>query len=68
MMNHKLVFREYGVRRPLKMRRRIARRSRVLWRKFGSRVKDTNGHHSRWWSMGQFELLMAERRLARGET
>lgn len=57
MMDHKIVFREYGVRRPLKWRRLRAREGRRLWSQIGRNDKALRGWHDRWWNEGQAVLL-----------
>lgn len=67
-MNHKLVFRQYGVRRPLKWRRRVAREGLRLWKQMGSHARNENGWHMRWWWLGQDRLWLEERRKGAGDS
>lgn len=68
-MNHKLVFRKYGVRRPLKWRRRMAREQRRLVDTMSKREKqEYGGHHSHWWLMGQDQLWLDSRTEQKGGT
>lgn len=50
MMNHKLTLQLYGVRRPLKWRRRMARLDNRQAARLVANHKHLRGHHSRWWA------------------
>jgi len=57
MRNHKVVFRLYGIRRPLKWRRRMARQNRRLADQLGKKWRACRGSHSRWWEQGLIESM-----------
>lgn len=61
-MNHKVVFQRYGVRRPLKWRRRMAREQRRLCAGMSKREKqEFGGRHMHWWFAGQDQLWFESR-------
>lgn len=65
--NHKEVFRLYGVRRPLKRRMRVARKTRRLVSLFMKKNKQlVRGSHARWSKEGAARLFFEERAAAKG--
>ena len=59
MMNHKECFQKYGRRRPLKVRRLLARRDRRFVSQLNKRER-WRGLHTYWWREGQAALAWEE--------
>lgn len=68
MMNHKLTLRLYGVRRPLKWRRRMARFDNRLAANFMAHDKAWRGRHERWMAEGVADLHWQEYKAREGIT
>lgn len=56
MMNHKVTLQRYGVRRPLKFRRRMAREDNRQAARIVASDKRWRGSHERWIREGRAEL------------
>ena len=55
-MNHRDCFRLYGIRRPLKWRRWMARQDRRLAQHLARFHRQISDDHRRWWRDGQVDL------------
>ena len=60
MKNHKECFQRYGVRRPLKLRRRRAREQRRIAAGMKADYLRIKGGHEIWWEAGQGLLAWEE--------
>lgn len=60
MMNHKECFQKYGMRRPLKFRRRMTREDNRQAAAIVKGEKWYRGWHSRWTAEGNGQLLWEE--------
>lgn len=60
MMNHKICLQRYGVRRPLKFRRRMAREDNRQAAALVKGDKWWRGRHNRWSIEGEAQLLLEQ--------